>query len=118
MNDARPDSSPPFDEESLTESVSEVSGVTEIYAPTAIVTQIPQLISAVTTGNQRQLNRVALSSVDGATTLTVRLGVDTDAPTPETAARVADALLDRVSDDNTAIVQVEVARISSGRRPG
>lgn len=104
---------PPADSNTLTARVFAIDGVTDIYAPSAVITQVPHLLSALVTGQAERVNRVEITtSRDGRTTVSVRIGTDTHTSTADTARRVADTLLEEVTDLPEARVTVQVARIA------
>lgn len=102
-----------LDPDLLTARILDVDGVTDVFAPSATVTQVPQLVATLVTGSPQRLNRVAVSTRGNTVAISARVGTGRESPTPETAQRVADALLAGVPDDRDAIVTVQVARIAS-----
>lgn len=102
----------PLDENLLTARVHAVDGVTAVYPPAPTLTQISHLLTAVVTGDPQRLDRVDVRT-DGATTaMTVRVGTSIDMATPDTATRVADALLQNIPGGHDATVTVQVSRIA------
>lgn len=100
------------DAEALTARVAGLDGVTDIFPPAAIVTQVPQLVTALVTSNHEKLNRVDVATSGGVARITARIGTSIDLPTVETAHSVADMLLAGIPDDQPATITVQVSRIS------
>lgn len=100
------------DADALTARVYELDGVTDVFPPAAIVTQVPQLVVAVVSSSPEKLNRVDVSSTGSMTRITARIGTSRDLPTLESAQSVADTLLAGVAEGEPVTVTVQVSRIS------
>lgn len=100
------------DAEALTAHLYELDGVTDVFPPAAIVSQVPQLVIAVVSSKPEKLNRVDVATSGGVTHITARVGTSIDLPTLETAQSVADTLLAGIPDGQPATVTVQVSRIS------
>jgi hypothetical protein len=112
MSDNANEDAQPLDEELLTARVYSVEGLTDIFPPAPTITQVPQVLAAIVTGNPQNLNRVNVSTKGTTTALTVHVGTSIDAATPDTARRVADALLASIPEGQDATVTVQVSRIA------
>jgi 3-hydroxyisobutyrate dehydrogenase-like beta-hydroxyacid dehydrogenase len=95
----------------LTRAVREVQGVTDVFSPASAVGYVPQVVTALVTGDADAINRVRVRSADRGTEIATRIAVDHGASTPDTARRVADALLAGPAEDEVTVV-VQVSRIS------
>lgn len=101
-----------LDPNTLTTTVRDVDGVTDIFAPAPAITQVPHLVSAIATGQDERYNRVDVTTRGGNTTITARIGVGSTIPAPDTARRVADTILDSIGDQSNTIVAVQISRIA------
>lgn len=101
-----------LDPDILTGAIRDVSGVKDLFAPAPTINQVPQLVSALATGQDERFSRVDVSTRNGTTTVTARIGVSNNVPATETARRVADTLLESVGDLSDAIITVQISRIA------
>lgn len=100
------------DAETLTARIAELDGVTDIFPPAAIVTQVPQLVTALVSSSPEKLNRVDVATSGGLTRITARIGTSIGLPAVEAAHSVADTLLAGIPDDQQVTITVQVSRIS------
>lgn len=100
-----------LDPEIITAAVLEIDGVIDIYPPAHLLATASRVVDTLLTGRPNQVSSVIVSTDNTRHTVSARIGVHRHTPTPRTAARVADALLEHVPDGHDMRVDVQICRI-------